>query len=519
MRLAKPAIKDLRGACAFGVLSMNEGSTTSPTLFSTQGDYGIAAVGDAPTRWKLLQDGKIDAALQPFPLSYESDAAGFSNLGPIAAYVPDYEFTVVFGDAAWAKTNASLVTSYLRALRRGQAFMRSNPDETTAIAARELRTSPALAARALADTARIGIIPEGLSVSEKGLARVFSTLQRAGLVAASEPGFRSRRRCAMTRWIKLFAAFVWFLASIGMAPAQGAFPSRPVHLLVPFAPGGAVDIVARTLGEELSKRWGQAVVVENRPGAGGVVASEAAAKAAPDGYTLIIVATGHALNPYLYAKLPYDTFNDFTPLSLIGTSPNMLLVRADSPFKTLADLIAAARARPGQISYGHAGNGTSPHLAGELLKYMAKIDITPIPYKGGAPALADLIGGHIPMTFNNIPESIAQVTAGTLRPLGVTTAVRSPVLPDVPTIAESGLPGYDTGVWWGMLGPGGLPADLKAKIAKDCAEVVNTPTVKERLLALGATPIGGSPEVFAALIRSDYEKWGPIIQAAGIRAE
>ncbi len=323
----------------------------------------------------------------------------------------------------------------------------------------------------------------------------------------------------MTWWIRLLASIVTVLAAIGITLAQDAFPSRPVHLLVPFAPGGAVDIVARTLGDELSNRWGRAVVVENRPGAGGMVASEAAAKAAPDGYTLIIVATGHALNPHLYAKLPYDSFNDFTPLSLIGTSPNMLLVRADSPIKTLADLIAAERERPGQISFGHAGNGTSPHLAGELLKYMAKIDITPIPYKGGAPALTDLIGGHIPMTFNNIPESIAQVTAGTVRPLGVTTAIRSPVLPNVPTIAESGLPGFDTGVWWGLLGPGGLAPDIKTKLAKDCIEAVNTPTVKARLLALGATPIGSSPEEFAALIRSDYEKWGPIIKAAGIRGE
>jgi tripartite-type tricarboxylate transporter receptor subunit TctC len=331
----------------------------------------------------------------------------------------------------------------------------------------------------------------------------------------------------MTRWTRLLAPTVSFLislliaalAAIAPAPAQDAFPTRPVHLLVPFAPGGAVDIVARTLGDDLSKRWGQNVVVENRPGAGGMVASEAAAKAAPDGYTLIIVATGHALNPHLYAKLPYDSFKDFTPLSLIGTSPNMLLVRADSPIKTLADLIAAARERPGQISYGHAGNGTSPHLAGELLKYMAKIDITPIPYKGGAPALTDLIGGHIPMTFNNIPESIAQIQAGTVRPLGMTTAIRSPVLPDVPTIAESGLPGFDTGVWWGVLAPGGLPGDLKSKLAKDCMDAVNAPAVKARLLALGATPIGSSPDQFAALIRSDYEKWGPIIKAAGIRGE
>jgi tripartite-type tricarboxylate transporter receptor subunit TctC len=323
-----------------------------------------------------------------------------------------------------------------------------------------------------------------------------------------------------TAIVSLMFSFIILLpASVGMTSAQDAFPARPVHVLVPFAPGGAVDIVARTLGDELSSRWGRAVVVENRPGAGGVVASEALAKAAPDGYTLIIVATGHALNPHLYAKLPYDLFNDFTPLSLIGTSPNMLLVRADSPIKTLADLLAAARERPGQISYGHAGNGTSPHLAGELLKYMAKIDITPIPYKGGAPALTDLIGGHIPMTFNNIPESIAQIRAGSVRPLGMTTATRSPVLPEVPTIAESGVPGFDTGVWWGLLGPAGLPADIKAKLARDCSEAVNTPTVKARLLALGATPIGSTGEDFAALIRSDYEKWGPIIKAAGIRGE
>ena len=212
-------------------------------------------------------------------------------------------------------------------------------------------------------------------------------------------------------------------------------------------------------------------------------------------------------------------FADFTPITLIGTSPNMALVRTDSPIKSIADLISAARARPGEISYGHAGNGTSPHLAGELLKSMAKIDITPIPYKGGAPALTDLIGGHIPMTFNNIPESIAQITAGTIRPLGVTTATRSPVLPNVPTIAESGLGGFDTGVWWGVLGPAGLPADVKAKLARDCSEAVRSATVKARLLQLGATPIGSTPEEFAALIRADYEKWGPIIKAAGIHGE
>jgi tripartite-type tricarboxylate transporter receptor subunit TctC len=302
------------------------------------------------------------------------------------------------------------------------------------------------------------------------------------------------------------------------AHAENGFPSKPVHVFVPYPPGGAVDIVARTLGDELAKRWNQSVVIENRPGAGGVVAEEALAHAPPDGYTLIVVAAGHALNSYFYAKLPYDPFKDFTPLSLIGSSPNMLIVRADSEYKTVGDVIAAAKAKPGQLSYGHAGNGTSPHLAGELFKAMAHIEITAVPYKGGAPALADLAGGHIPLTFNNIPESMGLIEAHTLRPLGVTTAQRSPVLPDVPAIADT-LPGYDTGVWWAFLAPAGLPADVKQKLAKDCAEVAQLPGVRDKFLKLGATPIGSSPDVLDKLIHDEYVKWGPIIQAAGIKPE
>jgi tripartite-type tricarboxylate transporter receptor subunit TctC len=323
----------------------------------------------------------------------------------------------------------------------------------------------------------------------------------------------------MARWSSALGALVGLAIAGGTACAQDTYPSKPVHLLVPFPPGGAVDIVARTLSDELSKRWGQAIVVENRPGAGGTIAGATAAKAAPDGYTLILVASGHALVPYLYPGLPYDPLRDFTPLSLVGSSPNMMLVRADSPFRSIADVLAAARERPGQLSYGYAGNGTSPHLAGELLKYMTKVEITPVPYKGGAPVLNDLLGGHIPLSFNNIPESIGFVQAGKVRPLGVTTAARSPVLPDVPTIAESGLPGYDTGVWWGFLAPAGLPAAVKAKLAKDCAEVVQIASVRDRLLKIGAEPIGSSAEDFEKLIRSDHEKWGPVIKAAGIKGD
>jgi tripartite-type tricarboxylate transporter receptor subunit TctC len=319
--------------------------------------------------------------------------------------------------------------------------------------------------------------------------------------------------------VRIGAALAAFLICGTSALAQQSFPTKPVHLLIPYAPGGAVDILGRTLGDELSKKWGQPVIIENRTGAGGTIASQVVAKSTPDGYTLVIVASGHAINPYLYSKLPYDTFKDFRPISLLGSSPNILLVAANSPYKTLVDLLAAARAKPGSLSYGMAGIGTSTHLAGELLKYLTKVDIVAVSYKGGAPVINDLLGGHIPLSFNNIPESIGQIKGGSLRPLGVTSATRSSVLPDVPTIAEAGVPGYDTAVWWGLLGPAGLSADLAAKISKDCAEALHAPAVKQRLDNLGATVAGTSPADFAKLIRADYEKWGPVIKAAGIQGE
>jgi tripartite-type tricarboxylate transporter receptor subunit TctC len=318
--------------------------------------------------------------------------------------------------------------------------------------------------------------------------------------------------------IQIAAVAAAIMAAGGPALAQSAFPSKPVHIFVPYAPGGGVDVLTRTLSDAVSRQWGQSIVVENRPGAGGVVASQALASAAPDGYTLIVVASGHATNPFLYPKLPYDTFKDFTPISLLASSANILLVRADSPFKALLDVIAQAKAKPGGLSFGHSGNGTSTHLAGELLKSLAKIDIEAIPYKGGAPAINDLLGGQIPMSFNNGPESVGQLEAGTLRALAVTTASRAPFLPNVPSIGES-VPGYELEVWWGLLGPGGMPPDLVAKISQDFVAALNTDAVKQRLTRLGATPIGSTPKVFDAKIHADYEKWGPIITAGGIKAE
>lgn len=317
-------------------------------------------------------------------------------------------------------------------------------------------------------------------------------------------------------WVATIAAAM--LAVGGIASAQSTFPAKPVHIFVPYPPGGGVDILTRTLGDVVSRQWGQTVVVENRPGAGGVVASQALVQSPPDGYALIMVASGHATNPFLYPKIPYDTFKDFTPISLLASSPNILLVRADSPFKSVADVIAQAKAKPGSLSVAHAGTGTSTHLAAELFKSLAKVDLGAIPYKGGAPAINDLLGGQIQLSFNNGPESVGQLQAGTVRALAVTTAKRAPFLPDVPGIGET-VAGYDTEVWWGLLGPGNMPRDIIEKLSHDFVAALNTDAVRERLTKLGAVPIGSTPQAFDKKIHDDYEKWGPIIQAAGIKAE
>jgi tripartite-type tricarboxylate transporter receptor subunit TctC len=321
----------------------------------------------------------------------------------------------------------------------------------------------------------------------------------------------------LSRWSRGAVCAAVIFAPLS-AFAQTPFPSRPVHIFVPYAAGGGVDILARTLGEAVSRQWGQSVVVENRPGAGGVVASQALVTSAPDGYTLMVVASGHATNPFVYPKLPYDTFRDFTPIAVLASSPNILVVRADSPFKTVADVIAQAKAKPGSLSFGQSGNGTSTHLAGELLKKLAGIDMSAISYKGGAPAINDLLGGQIPMSFNNAPEALGQLEAGTLRALAVTTAKRSAFLPNVPAMAET-VPRYDTEVWWGLLGPAGMPADIVAKISRDVIAALTTEPVKERLAKFGASPIGGSSEALNAKIHADYDKWGTIIKTSGITVE
>ena len=308
------------------------------------------------------------------------------------------------------------------------------------------------------------------------------------------------------------------LAGGGAASAQSTFPTKPVHIYVPYAAGGGVDILTRTLGDVVSRQWGQTVVVENRPGAGGVVASQALVQSPPDGYALIMVASGHATNPFLYPKIPYDTFKDFTPISLLASSPNILLVRADSPFKNVADVIAAGQGEAGQPVVRPCGDGNvDPSRRSSSSRASPRSISTPSPIKAARPPSTISSAGRFQLSFNNGPELVGQLQAGTVRALAVTTAKRAPFLPDVPSIGET-VPGYDTEVWWGLLGPGGMPRDVVEKLSHDFVAALNTDAVKERLTKLGAEPIGSTPQAFDKKIHADYEKWGPIIQAAGIKA-
>jgi tripartite-type tricarboxylate transporter receptor subunit TctC len=324
----------------------------------------------------------------------------------------------------------------------------------------------------------------------------------------------------MSGLIKKFGCLVagaTLLASAG-ANAEN-FPSKPVHILVPYAAGGAVDVLARTLGQSLAKIWGQQPVIDNRPGAGGIIASQALVQSPPDGYTLILVASGHPLNQFIYQSLPYDTFRDFTAISEIASSPLAVLVARKSPYTNLGDLLAAARKDPDALSYGMSGNGTSAHLAGELLKYMAGVKIVAVPYKGGAPALTAVMAGDIPISLNPLAEVVGQIAGGQLRAIAVTSAQPSKALPDVPTVAESGVPGYDVSVWWGFLGPAHMAPEIVAKLEADLKSALQDPNVLMTLEKIGATPIGSGSKDFEAYMHAEAAKWEPVLKAANIRAQ
>ena len=286
---------------------------------------------------------------------------------------------------------------------------------------------------------------------------------------------------------------------------------------MPFAPGGGVDFTARILAQKLTDSWGQQAVVDNRPGAGGIRGTELVAKSAPDGYTLLMGSIGSvSINPGLYRKLPYDPVKDFAPVTQIGFVPNIVVVHPSLPVKSIRELIALARANPGALVYGTGGSGTSNHLSGELFKTMARIEIRHVPYKVGAQATSDLIGGQLSVMFDNFPTSLPHVRAGKLRALAVTSAVRSGAAPDVPTVAESGLPGYEIIGWVGVLAPAATPKEMLNKLNADIAKALQLSDLKEKFANLGAEAGSSTPEQFAAFIQSEIAKWGKVIKDAGI---
>lgn len=305
------------------------------------------------------------------------------------------------------------------------------------------------------------------------------------------------------------------------APSTRAetFPSRNVKLVVPWPPGGGTDIYARVIGEELGSRWHQAVVVENRPGAAGNIGAAQVASAAPDGYTLMLATITLASNPSLYKNLPFDTRKSFAPVTEVAGVPHLLVVRKDFQANTVRELIDLAKARPHQLNYSSAGSGSPFHLAAELFKQRAHVDITHVPYKGGAPAITDVLGGQVQMTFANFSAVLPHVRSGALKPLGITTAKRSPILPDVPTIAESGVPGYEFTSWFGFFFPAGVPAPILDQASRDIVAVLRTPSVKERLTADGADVVGDSPREFAAFVESELDKWAEVVKSAGLKVE
>jgi tripartite-type tricarboxylate transporter receptor subunit TctC len=322
----------------------------------------------------------------------------------------------------------------------------------------------------------------------------------------------------LIKFIRIFAVAA-FASLINWSAHADSFPTKQVTIFVPYAAGGAVDVLARTIGQSLSKIWGQQPIIENRPGAGGVIASQALAQSAPDGYKLILVASGHPLNQFFYPKLPYDTFKDFTAITEVAYSPLAIVVAKKNEAKNLQELLAVAKQKPDSLSYGMSGNGTSAHLAGELLNYMAGVKIQAIPYKGGAPALTAVLAGDIPISINPLPEVVGQLDSGLVRALAVTTATRSKVLPDVATVAESGVPGYETSVWWGFLGPAGMAPELVAKINADLLTTLKDPAVVAAFDKLGAVPVGSTPQDFEAFMRAEAAKWGPVLKQADIKVQ
>lgn len=310
------------------------------------------------------------------------------------------------------------------------------------------------------------------------------------------------------------------LAVAGTAAAQAPFPARGARLVVPFPPGGPLDAVGRAIAQKLTEAWGQSVVVDNRPGAGGNIGADLVAKSPPDGYTIVMGALStHAVNPSLYPSMPYDAVKDFAPITLVAVTPNVLVVNPSLPVNSVQELVAYAKARPGKLSFGSGSNGSAGHLAGELFKVDAGVDMVHIPFKGGAPATQALLAGDTQLMFDNLANAMPQVKAGKLRALAVTTAERSKLAPELPTMAEAGLPGFDISTWFGLLAPAGTPPDVIARWNADVTRILAAPDMRERLAAQGAEAAPTTPAGFGQFIRAELVKYARIVKASGAKVD
>jgi tripartite-type tricarboxylate transporter receptor subunit TctC len=298
-----------------------------------------------------------------------------------------------------------------------------------------------------------------------------------------------------------------------------SYPSKPIKIVVPYPPGGFNDTLGRTLAAKFSEAWGQPAIVENKPGGNTLIGSDYVAKAPADGYTLLIVAFPFAVTPSLIKNMPYDTVKDFAPVILAASSPNLLVVNPQLPVKSVAELIALAKSKPGSLSYASTGNGSSNHISMELFKSLAGVDIVHIPYKGSAPAVTDLLGGQVMLMFDNVPNVLPQVKAGKLRALAASGAKRTALAPDIPTVAEAGVPGYELTVWFGLVAPAGTPREVIQKLNAEVTKILAMPDVRERFLAQGVEPLGSTPEEFGAHIKSQMARWATVVHDAGVKAE
>jgi len=317
---------------------------------------------------------------------------------------------------------------------------------------------------------------------------------------------------------KLFCAIVLAAATAGPSTSSGqAYPSRPVRLIVPYAPGGVVDFIGRTLGQRLSEQLGQSVIADNRPGAGGIIGVEATAKSAPDGYTLVIMDPAIVINPVLQDSVPYDVIRDLTAVSIVGSSPLVLVSNPGLPVKDVAELVAYAKAHPGTLNFASAGIGTTPHMAGELMKLRIGAQMTHVPYKGMGPAMADVVAGRVQFSFGSITSALPFLKDHRIRGLATTGPKRSGALPDLPTMIEAGLPGFEVELWLGLFGPAGLPRDALARLNADAKKAIEHPQARAAFAKVGVEPRGTSAEDAAAFIRAENEKWGKVVRDAKLK--